>query len=362
MYLQQQLRLSFYREIATLNQAHDVKLVQHVETGKIYVLKALHIYDLHVFERLKRHPIPGIPTIEELIEDDQILYVIEEYISGTTLREYLDTKGPVSPQQAVAWVQQLCHILRPLHAQTPPVVHRDIKPSNLILTSCGCLYLVDLDSAKESSQAKRQDTVLMGTAGYAAPEQYGFSPSQPTTDIYAIGVLLNELLTGRLPTSQRFRGRLAKVIDRCLQMEPSKRYPSVDALLRDLAPAPSPAQEAEVERNITASWLPPGFRGRNIPVAIAATLWYITILAMSTCLTVEGVTSPLELTLNRIAMFLVLVSETLWLGNYRGVWKYMPLSCRPDRISKVFGIAMWACFLMFIIILILVLLTDYFLR
>lgn len=359
MDIQAQLRLSFYREIATLNQAHQVKLVQHVETGKVYVLKALEVYDRDVFEHLRRHPIPGIPVIQELVEEGKVLYVIEEYISGTTLREVLDTNGPVPAQQAVDWVCQLCQILRPLHTQSPPIIHRDIKPSNLILTSCGRLYLVDLDSAREFSRSQPQDTVLMGTAGYAAPEQYGFSQSQPATDLYAVGVLLNELLTGALPTVRRCGGRFGKIIDRCLQMEPSRRYPSVDALLQDLLPSPAPTQDQTETRETSASWLPPGFRGHSIPVFIAAALWYLTIFALSATLTVEGATTAYELTLNRIAAGLMLLGETFWLGNYRNIWDAFPLSSHPNRWMKALGVALWAFALLFVVVFVLVILTKW---
>lgn len=91
--------------------------------------------------------------------------MIEEYISGVPLRKVLDEEGPLSQDDAVQLIRQLCGILGPLHQLTPPIVHRDIKPSNLLLTSAGTLYLVDFNSAKESSETKNQDTVLMGTAG-----------------------------------------------------------------------------------------------------------------------------------------------------------------------------------------------------
>lgn len=240
------LCLSFYRDIATLNEAHGVDLVQHVETKAIYVKKTLTVYDLQVFQHLKDHPVTGIPRIEELVETDGRLYVIEEYISGRSLREALAASGPLSPAEALACLRQLCDILRPLHNLSPPIVHRDIKPSNLLLTPAGRLYLVDFNAAKETSDTKARDTVLLGTAGYAAPEQYGFSPSQPTADIYALGVLLNEMLTGKLPQEELADGPLTAVIQKCLRMEPSQRYQTVDLLLGELSKrmdAPSPVQE-----------------------------------------------------------------------------------------------------------------------
>lgn len=85
MELQTRLRLSFYKEIAEIDTAHNIRLVQHTVTGKIFVKKALSIYDLQVFQYLMTQKIPGTPKIEELIEENTTLYVIEEYISGNSL-------------------------------------------------------------------------------------------------------------------------------------------------------------------------------------------------------------------------------------------------------------------------------------
>ena len=89
MELQTRLRLSFYKEIAEIDTAHNIRLVQHTVTGKIFVKKALSIYDLQVFQYLMTQKIPGTPKIEELIEENTTLYVIEEYISGNSLEEIL---------------------------------------------------------------------------------------------------------------------------------------------------------------------------------------------------------------------------------------------------------------------------------
>ncbi len=148
MELQAELRLSFYREIATLNEKHGVMLVQHVESGKIYVRKTLSVYDLRVFQYLQSACVPGVVHIEELIETKGRLIVIEEYVSGVSLREYLDEHGPLPLDLALSYLKQLCAILRPLHQLNPPVVHRDIKPSDILITPMNQLMLVDFNAAK----------------------------------------------------------------------------------------------------------------------------------------------------------------------------------------------------------------------
>lgn len=332
------LRLSFYRDIATLNEAHGVTLVQHVETKAVYVKKTLTVYDSRVFQYLKDHPAPGIPNIEELVETDGQLHVIEEYISGRSLREILDTDGPLPVAGALSCLQQLCDILRPLHSLSPPIVHRDIKPSNLLLTPAGRWYLVDFNAAKEASDTQARDTVLIGTVGYAAPEQYGFSASQPTADIYALGVLLNEMLTGKLPQQVLAQGPLAPVIQKCLRMEPARRYQTVDLLLRDI-------QGRSLLPHTTAAairaWLPPGFRTNNPLRWLLAILWYFLIVIMS-CTAVIKDTTPTDLLLLRITLFLIFLGETLWLGNHRNAWHRLPLSRNPSKPIRVLGVTLWA--------------------
>lgn len=148
MELQTRLRLSFYKEIAEIDTAHNIRLVQHTVTGKIFVKKALSIYDLQVFQYLMTQKIPGTPKIEELIEENTTLYVIEEYISGNSLEEILAKEGTFSEEKAADYILRICRILQPLHQQHPPMIHRDLKPSNLILTYDGRLILVDFNSAK----------------------------------------------------------------------------------------------------------------------------------------------------------------------------------------------------------------------
>lgn len=354
MNLEAELKLSYYKEIADVDDVHKVKLVQHAESGKVFVLKTLSIYDIRVFQYLAANPAQGTPRIVELIEDGSLLYVVEEYISGTSLRDKLNVSETFCETKAVALIRQLCDILRPLHKLNPPIVHRDIKPSNIIITLDSKMVLVDFNSAKESGNTKSQDTVLIGTVGYAAPEQYGFSASRPTADIYAIGVLLNELLTGNLPNEEVYGGNLEPVIRKCLQMDPINRYQSIDELLRaiNIAVKPRITFWADVR-----SWLPPGLRNRNPWIALSSMLWYIFITAISFSLEVKNAAGG-ELQMNRIFCFLILLSETLWLGNYRNIWSYFPLSKSRNVFLKILGIIIWSIALIFALFLVLAIVSS----
>ena len=248
MTLEEKSRLSCYREISVLNKEHRIFLVQHTLTGRIYVKKTLKVYDLSVLKALKDNPVPHIPRIYELFQDNGDLILIEEYINGSSLQDLLDNYGLPGEDLSVNYVLQLCRILYELHHYDPPIIHRDIKPSNIIVSEDGTLTLIDLDAAKYAKDEQTRDTRLLGTQGYAAPEQYGFGSSGPETDIYALGVLLNVLLTGKFPRDQIYGGHLGDVIETCTKMDPEERYPDTDALARALLDQERSLQEKPASR------------------------------------------------------------------------------------------------------------------
>ena len=105
-------------------------------------------------------------------------------------------------------------------------VHLDIKPDNVLLRG-GDAVLIDFDAARLYKSELENDTQVLGTTGYAAPEQYGLTQSDSRADIYALGILLNILLTGQHPSRQLAAGRLGRIVQRCTMVAPSKRYKTV---------------------------------------------------------------------------------------------------------------------------------------
>jgi serine/threonine protein kinase len=351
--LEAELKLSYYKEIADVDEAHRVKLVQHTESGKVFVQKTLQVYDIKVFSYLKENPSIGTPRIVELIEDDGTLYVIEEYIAGNSLRELLQSQGSFAEKDALVYIDQLCGILRPLHSLNPPIVHRDIKPSNLIVTCDGTLVLIDFNSAKESLCGKNQDTVLIGTVGYAAPEQYGFSSSTPAADIYAIGVLLNELLTGHLPNQERYTGHLQPIIKICTQMDMEQRYQTVEQLQQALH---NEMSAGKVKPGLHG-WLPPGIQSSNPWIVLTSSLWYIFFIAISVSLETKG-TSGGELTLNRIFCLVLFLAETLFIGNYRNIWALFPLAKSENLFVKICGVVLGSLVILIGMFILLAIVMD----
>lgn len=225
------LALSLYDEESSINDRCDILLVRNMETGERFVKKILSTYDAEIYRYLQENPIPLMPRITGVYESDNYLIVIEQYIEGETLQELLSEQLFSAPD-AVLMARILCRILKKLHSQTPPIIHRDIKPSNIMLGKDGRLYLLDMNAAKWYREGESEDTRLLGTQYYAAPEQlgYGFSASSEKTDIYALGVLLNVMVTGKLPKEEKAPEPIWSIVKNCISLDPESRYSDAQLL------------------------------------------------------------------------------------------------------------------------------------
>ena len=223
-----------YREISVLNAEHGVYVVQHIHSNTIALKKIMTVYDISVYTRLYEHPVKGVPRIYSLHEDNNTLTVIEEFISGVTLQDVLNRNGTMPEDKVLDHMIRLCEILSGLHNLYPPIIHRDIKPSNIIVTDDGRIVLIDLNAARTYKHGQGRDTRFLGTEGFAPPEQVGYGQTVPQTDIYAMGITMNVLLTGTLPSERMYRGALSPVIERCIKNDPENRYVSASVLRKQL--------------------------------------------------------------------------------------------------------------------------------
>ncbi len=226
-----------YKEISVLNAEHGIYVVQHIHTGTIALKKILSVYDSGVYLQLYDHPVKGIPKIYALNEDNNTLTVIEEFIPGSTLQDLSLKEGKISETDLVVYMIGLCDILSSLHGQKPPIIHRDIKPSNIMLTDDGRIILIDLNAARSYKHGQSQDTRHLGTEGFAPPEQVGYGQTVPQTDIYAVGVTMNVLLTGELPAEKPSLGTLKPIITKCVKNDPENRYANAAVLKKQLVSA-----------------------------------------------------------------------------------------------------------------------------
>lgn len=219
------LRLSSYREEHNLDDRADIAVVTSPETGTRYVRKFLTTFDKDIYTYLKDHPVAHMPRIVELAQSKNCLIVIEEYIEGRTVQDVID-EGGFSSGEALSIALDVCAVLRDLHGLPTPIVHRDIKPSNILITPAGVTYLLDMDAAKWYDRAKSNDTRYIGTWEYAAPEQAGFGlkASSVKTDIYAMGILINVMFTGKIPKECKAPEPYWKVISNCISLDADARY------------------------------------------------------------------------------------------------------------------------------------------
>lgn len=354
MTTEEELALSYYREIGHLNVDHGVTLVRNSQTNRLYVRKTLTVYNADVYRSLMRHPVANTPRVFEAVEDEGTLTVIEEYIDGSNLRDLL-AQGPLPREQALNITEQLCRIVSDLHRRTPPIVHRDIKPSNIILTDDGTVKLLDMNAAKPVRDSESRDTQLIGTAGFAAPEQYGFGASTAQTDLYALGVLLSTMVYGSFSRGSLGASAVDRIIEKCTRMDPGSRYASAEDLLRDLvALRPQPGEKPVV--GTASRWVPPGFRSRNPLRMILAVFVYGLIFALGITLAIPNPFSKLHIILNRVFFILSCLSAIFFLCNYMGIWDQLGImrirSQWLRRLVILFGAGL--CFLAMVFILVII--------
>lgn len=206
-----------------------VLLLRHRGTGKPYIFRHF-AGDAGVYRQLLEVACPNLPQIIEVAEKDGQAAVLEEYIQGDTLAKLLEG-ALFTPREVRQIVGELCQGLWILHAMG--AVHRDIKPENVILRDTGAV-LIDFDASRIYKEAQGNDTMVLGTTGYAAPEQYGISQTDGRADIYALGVLMNVMLTGKHPSTVLAEGRMGRIILRCTMMNPEKRYQTIRHLMNAL--------------------------------------------------------------------------------------------------------------------------------
>ena len=168
----------------------------------------------------------NLPEIYDAIDLDDGQIVLEEFIDGITVAQVMQT-GKYRYRGAKKVIRGICNALTVLHERD--IIHRDIKPENVMIDKNGRVVLIDFNTARKESLAGT-DTVIMGTVGYAAPEQLGLTQTDARTDIYATGVLLNVMLTGKHPTEVFAPGRAGRIVRKCTTLNPNDRYQSAGKL------------------------------------------------------------------------------------------------------------------------------------
>jgi eukaryotic-like serine/threonine-protein kinase len=247
---------------------------------------------------------PNVVGVYDSGEEDGRPYIVMECVDGASLAEELGRRGPLAPAEVAELGRQACEGLA--HAHARGLVHRDVKPQNLLLRPDGTVKVADFGIARAAGGGATltQAGTLLGTAAYMAPEVVAGEPAGPAADVYSLGAVLYELVTGEppqhattlaelaeqeppRPPSERTDGiprRFEETIMRCLARDPEHR-PSAAELARDLAvPAAASERPTEVARPAAPSprrrrdWLVPA----ALVAVVAATVAAVTLALAAT--------------------------------------------------------------------------------
>lgn len=193
---------------------------------------------------MKKLDHPALPRIVDIIDNGITIYVVMDYIEGESLDKILNEYGAQPEELVIGWAMQLCDALAYLHAQKPPIIYRDMKPANIMLKPEGNIKIIDFGIAREYKEQSLADTTVLGTKGYAPPEQYS-GQTDARSDIFALGMTMHHLLTGIDPRSgeayapvRMWNPELSEgielIIDKCVKPAAENRYQNCADLLYDL--------------------------------------------------------------------------------------------------------------------------------
>lgn len=148
-----------------------------------------------------------LPRIYDYFAENERWYLAMDHIEGETLEAHFEKSrdGSLPLVMALKIALQLCEVLHYLHTRQPPIIFRDLKPANVIITPNGDLFLIDFGIARHFKPGQAKDTIAFGSPGYAAPEQYGKAQTTPRADIYSLGAILHQMLSGADPSLAPFR-------------------------------------------------------------------------------------------------------------------------------------------------------------
>lgn len=234
-----------------------------IRDGKVYVLKVIPFEDTELYRRLSGISSEYVAKVYETVRIENEFYAVIEFIQGVTLTDYIKKNGVMTDVQLRDIILQLCSGLEAIHSLG--IIHRDINPNNIMLDDSGKVKIIDFGISRFQKANQAADTQILGTQGFAAPEQFGFSQTSIRSDIYSVGVLINYLKTGCLPSEKTDNGEFSSVILKCTQMDEHNRYSNTAELASDIA------HGKKFDRFIRSI---PGFRKNVLWHKVVALIYY----------------------------------------------------------------------------------------
>lgn len=358
-----------FEEIETFEKK-NIKLVKNKNTGELFVLKELPAYLYSVYMQLKETSIEGVPKCFECVYDEEAgkIYVLEEYIHGKNLKQMLSEAQTLPEPLVIKIAVELSQILKRIQGLSPAIIHRDIKPSNIILSDDDKVYLIDFSAARNIDEQETEDTRLLGTQYFAAPEQYGFGQSDLRTDIYGFGATINYLLTRKKPNESRAVSKLSNVLKVCLSIDPDKRFQNAEELCIGIKNATdnagNPVKQAifNMKSRLNANrkkihssyrrFLPPGFRLLNPACMLLTTAFLAFAMLVVASFTVEDPDIVgYYLLVYRLAVAIMIFGGYLWFGNYLDVWRRFPLMNKNPIVTFIMTFLYYGVFLTIVLLI-----------
>ena len=337
-----------YRILSPLSESFKgaLFLAENNQTHQKVVCRVLYHTTAEHYRILQSISSPNIPHIFEMIQEQEDTIIVEEYIPGETLEQYLKRGGTFSPSDTVGILLQLCRALEVIHSYG--VIHRDIKPANILLSN-GRVVLVDFDAARQYQYSQQKDTVYMGTEGYAAPEQYGFAQTDSRSDIYSLGVVLKELC-GEDPHYP-----LAPIIQRCTAFDPSNRYTSVQQIMADLEHMglivpknrPIPQPPVPIPPPVRSNFFSRLTSNKKLLKFLLYTLFGLEALFLLTPQAHEVTT--MDYILSKLVYLPFAIFPAVILLNFFHIWNWLPFVNSSNRNRQIVGIIL--CIVLFVIVI-----------
>lgn len=228
--------------------AGDVYKAYHIHLKTPWALKIVSLDNgmLNELEVLKKLNHAAFPRLVDVIEENGENILVFDFYEGLNLQKVLEQYGAIDEERVRYIASQILDALAYLHTYSPePIIYRDLKPSNLILLPDDVVKLIDFGTARLFKPGHSDDTVYLGTPGYAAPEQYGIGQTDTRTDFYNFGMTLFHLVTGRHPlqcndtpaiqilNAAGVSTNLSTIILKCISKDPADRYSHIEQIKKD---------------------------------------------------------------------------------------------------------------------------------
>lgn len=320
---------AYYKEIGLLGEDEKtaIKLVRN-EEGNTLLCKRIDSSLLPIYRKLINVDHENIVTVYGITKDEYGILVVMEYFPSKTLEEKMLENGIFSVRDMKSVILQIAKGVSTIH--DIGIVHRDLSANNILIDKSGRVKITDFGIARMYDKDKNADTRILGTHGYAAPEQFGFIQTDRKADVYAIGVLMNVMLSGKMPNEKLYKGdpKLMDIIQRCTSMKPADRY-EIEEILDLLGYKLN--NKSILKRRIIRSI--PGFRsGNKVKMTLATTAYlymlFFYLMSTMTSIAFKKMFNPVSI--------LGLLGSTLGLGYFVGSFDKVAYKLNMDKgIGKI---------------------------